>query len=396
MNYRWSLFLILGVDLFILLYQALQLSISYNEVEILQNKNSLLSYIIQFSLDTFGKNDLALRMPMITMHFASIFLLYDISKEYILKEKDRVWLIVIYILLPGVISSALVVNSAGLVLFSLLTFIYLYKKYKYYYSYFLLGLMLLIDRNFIYLYLSLSIYAFFQKDKKFFIYSIFLLITSWSIYGVSINGIPSGHFLDTIGIYLAIFSPPLFIYVVYSLYRRYLQNQQDIIWYISSTIFIYAFIVSLRQRIEIEYTAPYLIISLPIIANTFLSSYRIRLSKFRKKYKYIFLFSLFFLLINSMILLLNKEIYRFIKNPHKHFSYDMQIAKELSIQLKKKNIYCIQTDEKLLKRLNFYGINQCNTYLLKEIKVEKGDADVTVCYRNITVFQATVTKVNNN
>lgn len=279
---------------------------------------------------------------------------------------------------------------------SLLFFIYVYKKYNYYYSYILLAFMLAIDKNFIYLYLSLGVYAFFQRDKVFVLYSIFLLTLSLSIYGVTIKGMPSGHFLDTIGICLAIFSPPFFIYVVYSLYRKYLQNEQDIIWYISSTIFIYAFLVSLRQKIEMEYIAPYLIVALPIVANTFLSSYRIRLPLFRKKYRYIFLFSLSFLLINSMILLLNKEIYQIIKDPHKHFSYDMHIAKELAVLLKQKGIGCLQTDEKLLKRLEFYGIKSCSTYLLKEINKDRLDADVTVSYRNTTVFNATVTKVNNN
>jgi hypothetical protein len=394
MNYKLSLWLIVIIDFFILSYQALQLSISYNEVEIL-HEHTFLSYIINFSLSLFGKNDLALRFPMIAMHLATVALLYQISKDYIRKDKDRVWLVLIYILLPGVISSALVVNSAGLLLFILYLFIFLFKRFPLYLSYILLFFMLGLDKHFVYLYLSLLIYSFFQKDKLFFIYNLLLFSLSYWLYGMKIDGMPSGHFLDTIGIYLAIFSPPLFIYIVYVLYRRYLQNQQEIIWYISSTLLLYAFMVSLRQRIDIEYIAPYLIVSLPIVANTFLDSYRIRLSLFRKNYKYLFLFSLSFLMLNSMVLIFNKEIYRFIDNPRKHFSYDMQIVRELSTMLKAKKINCVQTNKKLSKRLEFYGIKQCDTYKLDIVKDLKKDTDVTVRYSGRDVFKANVTKINN-
>ena len=395
MNPRLSLLLIVGIDLFILLYQSLQLSISYYEVIALQ-QHTFLSYIVNNSLDFFGKNDLSLRMPMIMMHLLSIYFLYQISKDYIKKEKDRTWLILIYLLLPGVISSALIVNSAGVVLLTLFFFIYLYKRFPIYYSYILLVIMLILDKNFIYLYFALMIYSLFEKEKFFLFYSMCLFIFSYSIYGIEIKGVPSGHFLDTLGIYLAIFSPPIFIYIIYVLLRRFLQNKQDIIWYISSTTLLFAFVVSIRQKIAIEYIAPYLIISLPIMANTFIESYNIRLTMFRKKYKYIFLLTLSFLVFNSIVLIFNKELYAIIENPKKHFSYKMHIAKELSINLKDKGINCLDTKYKLLKRLEFYGIGQCDKFILKELPIDsRKKADVTVSYNNIEVFKATVTKINN-
>jgi len=394
MSARLSLLFIVGIDLFILLYQSLQLSISYNEIEILAQKG-FLSFFIESSLAIFGHNDIALRVPMILLHMGSIYLLYQLSKEYILKRKDRVWLILIYALLPGVISSALVINSAGVVLFFLFFFLYVYKKLPEIYSYILLVSLLFIDTSFIYLYLSLMIYAIFEKKKLFFIFNSCLFFLAYYLYGLEIQPTPSGYFLDTIGVYLAIFSPPIFIYVIYALYRRFLQNEQDIIWYIASTLFLYTFFMSIRQKIALEHIGPYLIISLPIVASTFLASYRIRLPIFRKKYKYLFFFSLFFLVFNSLLLLFNKELYSFLDKPNKHFAYNMHIAKELAYKLKKKGINCLQTDEQLSKRLEFYGISQCKENSLRVIKDKNVLADVTVSYSGNEVFRGTVTKLNN-
>ena len=99
----------------------------------------------------FGQNDFALRLPMIVFHLLSSLLLYKISKKYLEKQKDRLWLLIVFILLPGVISSALLVNSAGLVIFSLLLFIYIYDNFSKEYTYPLLLIFAIIDGSFLYL-----------------------------------------------------------------------------------------------------------------------------------------------------------------------------------------------------------------------------------------------------
>lgn len=87
MNHRYILFLILGVDAFILFSQTSSLSISYGESMILYGDFSFLQLIIKTSIYFFGQNDFALRLPMIVMHLLSALLLYKVSKNICLKEK---------------------------------------------------------------------------------------------------------------------------------------------------------------------------------------------------------------------------------------------------------------------------------------------------------------------
>ena len=396
MNFRYILFLILGLDALVLLFKTSELSISYAESLVLYGDTSFLQLIIQFSIYIFGNNDFALRLPMILFHLLSILLLYSISEKYIKQEKNRIILILIFIFLPGVISSAIVVNNAGVVIFGLLFFIYTYQKYDYKYSYFLLIIFTLIDNSFSYLFFSLFLFAIYTRDYKFAVLNICLLLLSIYLFGININGSPSGHFLDTIGVYSAIFTPIIFIYMFYVLYRRMLIKNIDIIWFISSSVLMLSLLLSFRQRIYVEDFAPYLIISLPLIAQTFYSSYRVRLRIFRTNYRAVFILTLLFLFINAFVVLFNKELYRFLDNPKKHFVYNMHIAKELALELQNKDIACISTNKKMSNRLYFYGIKHCKKYQLNELTINTPlVSSVTVSYKNQIVYRANVTNINN-
>ncbi len=288
------------------------------------------------------------------------------------------------------------VNNAGVVIFGLLFFIYAYQKYDYKYSYFLLIIFTLIDNSFSYLFFSLFLFAIYTRDYKFAVLNICLLLLSIYLFGININGSPSGHFLDTIGVYSAIFTPIIFIYMFYVLYRRMLIKNIDIIWFISSSVLMLSLLLSFRQRIYIEDFAPYLIISLPLIAQTFYSSYRVRLRIFRTNYRAVFILTLLFLFINAFVVLFNKELYRFLDNPKKHFVYNMHIAKELALELQNKDIACISTNKKMSNRLHFYGIKHCKKYQLNELSINTPlVSSVTVSYKNQIVYRANVTNINN-
>jgi len=392
MRHRLILFFILGFDAFILFYQIPELSISFSEARLLYGEPSFLQYLVQTSLSIFGENDYALRIVMIFFHLASALLLYKISKQYIQTYRNRLWLLLMFIMLPGIVSSALVVNSAGLLIFGLLLFIYLSQRFSQAYLSPLLLIFSLIDQGFLYLFLGLAVYNIFEKNKVQVFYNIALVIINIFIYGTFIGGSPKGHFLDAIGVYSAILTPIIFIYLFYNLYRRYLTNQTDMIWYISSTTLIFSLLLSIRQKVPLEYFAPYLIVSLPLAAQTFISSYRIRLKMFRTGYKAAFTLSFIFLLLNTMVVLFNKDLYLLLDKPKKHFAYDMHIAKELAQALKEKDITCVMTDEEMQLRLKFYGIKYCKKHLLKNTSQTP---NVTISYRNKTIYTASVTKLNN-
>jgi hypothetical protein len=396
MMHRYILFLILGLDALLLFLQISEISISYDEALFLYTQSSFLQFLVKFSLLLFGQNDYALRLPMIALHISSALLLYKISKEYLLDERSRLWLVLVFVLLPGVISSALLVNSAGLVIFGLLLFVYMYQNYAHKWLYLLLCIYLVIESDFAYLFLSLIFYAFTKKDKKLFIVNLLLFAFSVYYYDLDITGAPSGYFLDILGVYSAVFTPIVFIYIFYILYRRYFTKEIDLLWFIASVTLLFSILLSFRQRVDIEHFAPYVIVALPLAAKTFSSSYKVRLKMFRRNYRNFFILSLVFLLINSLAVFFNKELYLFMKHPKTHFAYKMHVAKELAYELKRQNITCIKTKDSMALRLKFYGVNNCDDYSLLENEAKDSNmtSNVTISYKNKPIFISTVTKIN--
>ena len=396
MIHRYVLFLILGIDALMLLSQVSHLSISHDEATLLYGNVSFLQLIIQSSIALFGQNDFALRLPMVLLHLMSAILLYVISKEYVPYTRNRVWLVLIFVLLPGVMSSAIVVNSAGLNIFGLLLFMLIYQKSSNGYLYLYTTILSLLEPDFIYLFLSLAMYSIHIKDRKLFLLNIALTSISLYIYGLQEYGMPSGHFLDTMAIYSAVLTPIIFIYLFYVLYRKFLVKDMDVLWFIASVPLLFSLILSFRQHIAIENFAPYIIMALPIAAKTFYSSYRVRLKAFRYNYRNIFTVSLLLLVVNSLVVLFNKEIYIFIENPQKHFAYKMYVAKELAGKLNEDGVNCIASDEKMSNRLKFYGISSCDKHILKEESLNSSKTvNVTVSYKNRIVYVANVTNINN-
>ncbi|MBL0707988.1 MAG: hypothetical protein JJW00_02980 [Sulfurimonas sp.] len=389
MSHRYILFLILGLDALVLLSQSSSLSISYNESMILYGNFSFLQFLIKSSLQLFGQNDFALRLPMIILHILSAFLLYEISKEYLKDDRNRLWLLLIFVLLPGVISSAIIVDSAGLLIFGLLFFVYIYKNLSKTCSYIILSIYVFIDGGFLYLFLSLAIYSIYSSQKRFFLFNMLAFFTSIFIYGVEAKGIAKGHFLDSIAVYAAIFTPLIFVYIFYVLYRRYWTKKIDILWFISSVTFLISLLLSFRQRIELEHFAPYLILALPLTAQTFYHSYRVRLKFFRKRYKIIFIVSMTLLVLNSLVVFFSKELYLILEKPQQNFAYNMHVAKELSEKLKQQGIECVSTDRKMSSRLRFYGIYKCNKNKLQEITSNE-NINISVSYKNRLVYKGIV------
>jgi len=396
MIYRYILFLIIGVDVSILLLQTSELSISYREASIFYEDPSFLQLLLKISTNLFGLNDFSLRLPMIMLHISSLVLLYLISAKYLKYESDRLWMILFFVLSPGIISSALIINSAGLIIFSLLLFIYLYEKIPNYYLYILLIFYSIIDSGFIYLFISLIFYSYYKRDKKAFIYILIPIFISLSLYGFHSHGVPKSYFLDLLGLYSAIFTPMVFVYIFYVLYRVFLTKEINMVWFIASVPLLLSLLLSFRQKIEVEIFASYLIVALPLAAKIFSSSYRVRLNIFRTKYRYFFILTFSFLLLNSLVTIFNKDLYRYIDNPKKHFAYKMNVAKELADILKTKGIDCIDSDYKTALRLKFYGIGHCDKFRLdKNILNSSAEDIVTVSYNGRVVYRATVTKINN-
>ena len=384
--------LVVAHTLTLLLFTS-QLSISYYEADIFFNKTNLLHYILNFSTAILGQNDLALRMPMILMHAIGAFFYYDVSKQLFKKESDKIWNLLLYLLLPGVNSAAIMVDGAGLLLFLLLLLLYVYK-HKRQIAYFLLPLYVFIDGSFAFLYLAFIFYSMEKRRTPMLVASIAFFGVSMYLYGIDIGGHPKNFFLPTLGIYAAIFSPIVFIYLIYSLYRWSVKEERTLLWYLGATAFVFSLLVSFRQQMKLEDLAPYILVSTPLMVKTFLSSYRIRLREFRKHYRLLLTLGMGFLLVSTLSIYLNKFLYLFIEKPHKHFVYKNHVAKELAKQLKEMNIKAIScSSEQLQNRLKFYGIKKNSQLHLYRYKPSKESRDVTIRYVGVDVAHFYVTKL---
>jgi len=183
MSARLLLPLIIIVDIAFLLYGINNISISYAEAEIFYNQKNFVHFIAEFSTALFGQNDLALRLPFMIFHILSIVLIYKISAFHLKRELDRIMSVLVFIMLPGVTSAAILVNSATVSIFFTLLFLYLFlnKKENLYAA--LLPLLVFVDDSFLILYLALFVYGFFKKEHFITIMSFFLILISLYIYG---------------------------------------------------------------------------------------------------------------------------------------------------------------------------------------------------------------------
>lgn len=381
-----SLFISLLIFHFaLLLFIVEDFSLSYKEVEVIFSNNSFIGVVANIFIDLFGQNDFAVRLPFILFYIGSTIVLYLLTDDYFKYKIDRLITVAIFMILPGVNTAALLVNESIVVIFFTLLYLYLYKLYEKEH-YILLTLFLFIDNSFAILYLALFFYSLKKKDNILLIVSLVLFGLSMSIYGFDIGGHPRGYFLDTFGILASIFSPLLFIYFLYSIYRVGLKWEKDMYWYISTTALALALIFSLRQKVDIVDFAPFIVISIPIMVRLFMHSYRVRLQEYRKKHFTFASFTLFLLVVNFLILIFSKSLYPFFENPEKHFVYKHHIAKELAQELKKQNIdNLFVADTALQERLNFYGIGNGNSIRLVIKNIHDKQYDIEIKYANTSV-----------
>ena len=379
---------------FILLFKATySLSISYKEALNVFVNNSVLSLITNTSIYILGQNDLALRLPFILFYTFSVIIMYKITENYFKYEKDRYISIIVFMILPGVLSASLLVNSAIVIIFFTLLYLYYYHKYNKH-SYLLLLLFLFIDNSFAILYLALFFYSLKNKDTKLIYFSLILFSLSMYIYGFSTGGKPRGFLVDTFAIYATVFSPFLFLYFLYTMYRSWIKDERTLIWYISITALLLSLLFSFRQRIYIEDFAPYVVISLPYMLKMFFHSYRVRLKQFRRNYNILAILVVSMLTLNVILTFINKPLYLVLSNPTKHFIYQYDFIKELSEELKKRGIYSISTNsDELALRLKFYNIQKGDDYSLSFKNNDYFSEKISIKYFDKELFIIYLTKL---
>ncbi|KAA6225047.1 hypothetical protein FMM56_03565 [Campylobacter sp. LR264d] len=361
------IFLLLIIDFIFLSYGISTLSISKYEASIYYGDFSLLKILAHFGTLLFGQNDFGLRFTSLFFHFLSCILLYILALKYTKTKTDALFSLLLFILLPGTIASALLVNEASFVLFLSLVILCAYEYGKKYLFYVCLILSLFVDSSFNILFLTFFFFALYKKNSFLTLVSIVLFAFNLAFYGFETGGKPSGHFLDTLGIFAACFSPLVFIYFFYVIYRLAFKKDKNLLWFLMSVTFIFCLVLSLRQRLFLEDFLPFCVICTPLLIKTLMASYRVRLPKFRLKYKIFIECAVIFLTICYLAIVANKALYAFISNPQRHFAYNYHLAKELSIELKKQGVNAVRVAPTLQERLKFYGIDDSVNFYLRRI-----------------------------
>ena len=158
----------------------------------------------------------------------------------------------------------------------------------------------------------------------------------------------------------------------------------------------FSLLLSFRQKILIEDFAPFVVIAVPIMVSLFLHSLRVRLPRFQFRHKTFAYIAITVLVFTSLVILFNKPLYAVLPDSQKHFAYKYHHAKEIAQLLKNDQIDNIfSNDEKLIKRLQFYGIHEGYQYFITTKELYTFTNHYTIEYNHHKIMDLFVTKVNN-
>ena len=348
--------LVLICSVCVLLFIISGLSISYQEAILYFSDDNITSKLARFSTKIFGTNDYTLRIPNIILFALNLILIYLLSNKILKHKKDSILCVVIYALLPGAIMQGALLNQSSIILFVVLLVCYIEIAYNKI-PYIILIVCIFLGPSIFMLFLSLFFYAIASKKTYTAIFALVCFSINMYVFGIDVSGKPSGKFLDTIGSLALLYSPPLFIYYVYTLYRNLTKEKKNLLLYVSVCSLVVGILLSIRQNVDKEIFLFMSLCGIPLMIKQFLSDIRVRLPMFQNSYKNRFLIVLVFLIFESSMLIFSKHLYLIVENPDKTFLNSFYIAKEISIQLKEKNISRVSINDKTMqKRLEFYGI----------------------------------------
>lgn len=344
-------------------YLAITTPISPHEAKIFYTSEDLVATLMHWG-DTFLGGFIGLRILFILSGFLTIALFYELSRRYFDKNEDAYLATVIFMFLPGILTASTLVNVAILVLPLVLLFVLMYERGSFWILPFIMLALFFIHDASIIFFVALLFYALVHKDTKLGISSAaFLIAFVYFSKGIEIGGGPSGHFIEIFGLYASVFSPLLFLYFFYAMYRILLREKKTLLWYISFTALAFSLLLSIRQRVVITDFAPYVMISVILMLDVFNKSVRVRLPEFQKRYKRVFYVVMVFLGLSASLIILHKVTYTLSSNSDKHFAKAIYEPYFLAKKLKASEVPCYEGARGRERyQLRYYGILLCSNY----------------------------------
>ena len=305
-------------------------------------------------------NELGMRLFFLVLGFANAYLFYRLTADFFTREKERLLALYFYLMLPGAIISTVLANDAVIIAFFLLLYMYFYMREKPILSLFPLFLLALVHWSALYLYMILVLYGLFQKKKEVF-WAAIVATVFYAMLGASMpEPVVGNHFFETLGIYATIFSPLLFVYLFYALYRTLLRGDRGLLWYISFGILIISLILSLQERIKITDFSAYLMPGVIVAVHSYLSSLKVRLKRFQKGYRISFLMLVASLVLSSLVMLLHQPVYRLLGPKYYPIVAAVYEPYDRAVSLKMKQKKCVEESrQKVLYQMRYYGLDKC-------------------------------------
>jgi len=325
-----------------IVYLALSTPISPHEANFLYVPEGVISALMHYG-EGLLPSILGIRIFYLLLGFLSVGLFYLLSKHYLHNAHDAYLSTFIFMFLPGLLTASVLANVAIIVLPLIIAFVLLYEKGHFFALPFIMVLLFLAHESSIVFFVAVFLYGVMYRDKKLlFLSTFFLLAFLYFSKGVSMRGLPKGHFVEIFGIYASVFSPLLFLYFVYAMYRTLLRGNKTLLWYISFTALVFSLLLSIRQRVAIADFAPYVMISVIVMLDVYNHSLRVRLLAFQKFYKRGFYVVTLFLILSAGVIVFHKQLYDVTPNPKKHFAYPIYAPYIIAMDLKSKGKNCYE------------------------------------------------------
>ena len=353
-------FLLLPLYIIAVFYLAVTTPISPHEAKLLYASHNIASTLLHWS-SVVIPGFIGLRVFFVFFGFLSIWLFYELSRRHFKKREDAYLSTFIFMLLPGIITASVLANVGIIVLPLVLLFVLLYEERKMIFLPFIMLVLFFIHEASILFFVAVFLYGFIHKDKKLTIMaSAFLFAFIYLAKGISISGRPSGHFAEIFGLYATLFSPLVFLYYFYTMYRIFLRGKKNLLWYISFTAFAFSLLLSIRQRIYLTDFAPYVLAAVVLMLDQYHQSIRVRLPEFQVWYRRGFYLIVGSLILSALVIIFHKITYEISSNPQKHFAKRIYQPYALAKVLKSKGIDCYDTKNEHEKyQLRYYGIRSC-------------------------------------
>ena len=346
------------------LYLAFTTPITSHEAKLLFDSSGIVNYLMELG-QSFIQGFFGFRIFFIFSGFLAILFFYEFARRYFPKKNgdygDAYLATIIFMLLPGIITGSVLSNIAILVLPLVLLFVLLYEKKHFILLPFIMLILFFIHDASIIFFIAIMLYGLIHKDKRLTITAAtFLIAFIVMAKGIEIGGRPSGHFIDIFGLYAAVFSPLVFLYFFYTMYRTLLRGKKTLTWYISFTALVFSLLLSIRQKVHISDFAPYVTISIVLMLDIFNHSIRVRLPEFKKKYTLSFNVLMGSLLISASIIFLHQFTFYINEDPQKYFANRVYRPYLLAQGLKNKGIECYDSKRSREQyQLMYYGIGSC-------------------------------------